>query len=212
MYDKEKEELISTAKKLMACGLIKLTTGNLSVRCGKHIVFTPSGMDYNDCNIDDMVVLDMKGNTVEGFRTPSKEKDGCLYIFEHMPEVNAIIHTHQVYATAVGLIVDKLPAILTTQASACGGEVKVSPYAPAGDIETGKLAVENLGDKRAVILKHHGVTVIGKDLNEALHSAIYLEEASETYLALRAICEPPVLADWQIQKALEIYKDYLVKK
>lgn len=212
MYDKEKEELIVTAKKLMACGLIKLTTGNLSMRCGEHIVFTPSGMDYNECNIDDMVVLDMKGSIVEGFRTPSKEMDGCLYIFEHMPEVNAIIHTHQVYATAVGLIVDKLPAILTTQASACGGEIKVVPYAPAGDIETGVLAVENLGDKRAVILKHHGVTVVGKDLNEAMHSAIYLEEASETYLVLKAICEPPVLADWQIQKALEIYKDYLVKK
>ena len=212
MYEKEKEELIGTAKKLMACDLIKLTTGNLSVRCGKHIVFTPSGMDYNDCNIDDMVVLDMKGNTVEGSRKPSKEKDGCLYIFEHMPEVNAIIHTHQVHATAVGLIVDKLPAILTTQASACGGEVKVTPYAPAGDIETGVLAVKYLGDKRAVILKHHGVTVIGKDLNEALHSAIYLEEASEAYLASRAICEPPVLKDWQIQKALEVYKDYLVKK
>ena len=60
-------------------------------------------------------------------------------------------------------------------------------------IETGIFAVENLGDKRAVILKHHGVTVIGKDLNEALHSAIYLEEASEAYLAARAICEPPVL-------------------
>ena len=212
MYDKEKEELIGTAKKLMACGLIKLTTGNLSVRRGKHIIFTPSGMDYNDCDIDDMVVLDTKGNIVEGSRTPSKEKDGCLYIFEHMPEVNAIIHTHQVYATTVGLIVDKLPAILTTQASACGGEVKVTPYAPAGDIETGVLAVEYLGDKRAVILKHHGVTVIGKDLNEALHSAIYLEEASEAYLASRAICEPPVLKDWQIQKALEVYKDYLVKK
>ena len=212
MYDKEKEELIGTSKKLMACGLIKLTTGNLSVRCGEHIVFTPSGMDYNECNIDDMVVLDMKGNTIEGFRTPSKEMDGCLYIFEHMPAVKAIIHTHQVYATAVGLIVDKLPAILTTQASACGGEIKVTPYAPAGDIETGIFAVENLGDKRAVILKHHGVTVVGKDLNEAMHSAIYLEEASETYLALKAICEPPVLADWQIQKALDIYKDYLVKK
>lgn len=212
MYNKEKEELLITAKKLMACGLIKLTTGNLSMRCGKHIIFTPSGMDYNECTIDDMVVLDIKGNIVEGSRKPSKEKDGCLYIFEHMPEVNAIIHTHQVYATTVGLIADKLPAILTTQASACGGEIKVTPYAPAGDIETGIFAVENLGDKRAVILKHHGVTVIGKDLNEALHSAIYLEEASEAYLAARAICEPPVLKDWQIKKAHEVYKDYLVKK
>ena len=132
MYNKEKEELLITAKKLMACGLIKLTTGNLSMRCGEHIIFTPSGMDYNECTIDDMVVLDIKGNIVEGSRKPSKEKDGCLYIFEHMPEVNAIIHTHQVYATTVGLIADKLPAILTTQASACGGEIKVTPYAPAG--------------------------------------------------------------------------------
>jgi L-ribulose-5-phosphate 4-epimerase len=212
MYEKQKEEMIKTAKKLMACGLIKLTTGNLSVRCGEHIIFTPSGMDYNECMVDDMVVLDIKGNIIEGLRTPSKEKDGCLYIFEHLPEVNAIIHTHQVFASAVGLITDKLPAILTTQASACGGEIKVAPYAPAGSIETGIYTVENLGDKKAVILKHHGVNVVGKDLNEALHAAIYLEEASEAYLAARAICEPPVLVDWQIKKAHEIYKDYLVEK
>lgn len=212
MYEEEKKEIIQTAKKLMACGIIKLTTGNLSLRCGEHVIFTPSGMDYNECKTDDMVVVDMKGKKVEGLRTASKESDGCLYIYEHMPKVNAIIHTHQVYATAVGLIADTLPAILTTQASACGGEIKVVPYAPAGSLETGIYAVENLGDKRAVILKHHGVTVVGKDLNEAMHSAIYLEEASEAYLAVKAVSEPPVLKEWQIQKALDIYKDYLVKK
>ena len=212
MYEKEKEEILKTAGKLMACGIIKLTTGNISVRCGEHIVFTPSGMDYSECTVGDMVVLEMDGTVVEGYRTPSKEKDGCLYIFKNLPEVNAIIHTHQVYATAVGLISDRLPAILTTQASACGGEIKVTPYAPAGSLETGVYTVENLGDKNAVILKHHGVNVVGKNLNEALHAAIYLEEAAEAYLAVKSICEPPVLADWQIKKAHEIYKDYLTEK
>jgi L-ribulose-5-phosphate 4-epimerase len=215
MYEKEKDEIIKTAKKLMACGIIKLTTGNLSRRSDinkDHIIFTPSGMDYNECGTVDMVVLDIDGNSIEGEREPSKEKDGCLYIYKKIPEVNAIIHTHQVYATAAGLITDVLPAILTTQASAVGGEVKVAPYAPAGSIETGIYTVENLGDKNAVILKHHGVNVVGKNLNEALHAAIYLEEAAEAYLALKPIGEPPVLLDWQIKKAHEIYEGYLKNK
>ena len=211
MYEEEKTEIIKTAKKLMACGLIKLTTGNISVRCGKHLIFTPSGMDYNECTEKDMVVLDMEGKTVEGFREPSREKDGCIYMFRELEEVNAIIHTHQVYASAVGLICDKLPVIFTTQASACGGEINVTPYAPAGAVETGQYTVENLNGKRAVILKHHGVNVVGKDLNEALHAAIYLEEAAEAYLAVKNIAEPPVLVDWQIEKAHEVYKGYLKK-
>ncbi len=211
MYENEKKEILQTAKKLMKCGLIKLTTGNLSVRCGEHVVFTPSGMDYNDCVEEDMVVLDLDGNIVEGSREPSREKDGCLYIFKELKEVNAIIHTHQVYASAVGLICDKLPVIFTTQASACGGEINVTPYAPAGAVETGKYTVENLNGKRAVILKHHGVNVVGKDLNEALHAAIYLEEAAEAYLAVKNIAEPPVLVDWQIEKAHEVFEGYLKK-
>jgi L-ribulose-5-phosphate 4-epimerase len=212
MYEKEKEEIIKTAKKLISCGLIKLTTGNLSVRNGDHVIISPSGMDKSELDINDIVVLDLRGNVIEGIRRPSKEKDGNLYIYNKMPNVKAIIHTHQVYATAVSLVGDTLPAILTTQASAVGGEVKVTPYAPAGSEQIGVYAVENLGDKKAVILKHHGVYVIGNDLNDALHSAVYLEEASQTYLAAKAICEPPVLVDWQIQKAHEIYKDYLVEK
>lgn len=212
MFEKEKEEIIKTAKKLMACGIIKLTTGNLSLRIKDKVIFTPSGMDYNEIDINDLVVLDLDGNIQEGSRVPSKEKDGCLYIYRHLPDVNAVIHTHQVFATAVGLIADKLPAILTTQASACGGEVMVAPYAPAGSIETGVYTVENLGDKKAVILKHHGANVVGKDLNEAMHAAIYLEEAAQVYLAARAIAEPPVLVAWQIEKAHEIYREYLVEK
>jgi L-ribulose-5-phosphate 4-epimerase len=211
MYEDKKSEIISTAKKLMQCGLIKLTTGNLSVRCGDHIIFTPSGMDYNECTEEDMVVMDLEGNVVEGTREPSREKDGCLYIYRKLKEVNAIIHTHQVYASAVGLISDKLPVIFTTQASACGGEINVTPYAPAGAVETGIHTVEYLNGKKAVILKHHGVNVVGTDLDDALHAAIYLEEAAEAYLAVRNIAEPPVLVDWQIEKAHEVYKGYLKK-
>jgi len=212
MYEEEKAEIIKTAKKLISCGLIKLTTGNLSLRKGDHVIISPSGMDKSELEISDIVVIDLNGKVIEGIRVPSKETDGNLYIYKNMPMVKAIIHTHQVYATAVGLVGDTLPAILTTQASAVGGEVKVTPYAPAGSEQIGIFAVENLGDNKAVILKHHGVYVIGDTLNDALHAAVYLEEASQTYLSARAICVPPVLVGWQIEKAHEIYKDYLVER
>lgn len=212
MYEKEKQEIIKTAKKLISCGLIRLTTGNISVRNASHVVISPSGMDKSELELEDIVVMDTEGNVVEGKRRPSKETGGNLYIYKKRPDVKAIIHTHQVYATAVSLVSDILPAILTTQASAVGGEVKVTPYAPAGSEQIGVYAVENLGANKAVILKHHGVYVVGNDLNDALHTAVYLEEAAQTYLAVRQICVPPVLEDWQIKKAHEIYKDYLVEK
>ncbi|MHB1347710.1 MAG: class II aldolase/adducin family protein, partial [Candidatus Humimicrobiaceae bacterium] len=109
MYKKEKEELIKTAKKLISCGLIKLTTGNLSLRKGDHVIISPSGTDKSELEVDDIVVIDLEGNVIEGNRIPSKETDGNLYIYKKMPHINAIIHTHQVYATAVGLVGDSLP-------------------------------------------------------------------------------------------------------
>ena len=124
--------------------------------------------------------------TVEGRRRPTSDKHAVLYMFRHMPEVNVILHTHQPYATAVGLVSDRLPANLVTVIDELHGEVKVAPFTPSSDEGMGVSAVEYAGDALAVILKHHGVLAYGKDIEQALTAAVYLEEASKTYLAALA--------------------------
>jgi L-ribulose-5-phosphate 4-epimerase len=150
----------------------------------------------------------MEGNLVEGSLKPSLDSVGLLYIYKHVLDINAIIHTHQVYATALGLTQQKLPPILTTLANAVGGEVAVAPFAPAGKIETGIVTVENLNNKRAVILKNHGVMTVGERLKDALFAAVYLEEAAKSYFLSGIFGRPSALNKAQVEEAVNIFVGY----
>jgi L-ribulose-5-phosphate 4-epimerase len=209
MYRQEKEEILKTARKLMAYGIVRLSAGNLSVRRGEHVIVTPSGMEYEGLDSSDLVVVDMRGKVVEGERAPSLDTVGLLYIYQHIPRIQALIHTHQVYATAVSLVADGIPPMLTPQVNALKGDVPVTRFAPAGKVETGMVTVESIGDRNAVILRQHGVMAAGKDLKEALYAVVYLEEAAQAFLAARAIAAPATLNSEQIRQAIDIFVGYI---
>lgn len=207
MYEKEKQEIIKTALLLKEYRLISLSGGNVSIRTPEgHVIATPSGMLYDTMVPDDVVVLDIEGNTIEGKRKVSVDIEAILYILKNMPEVNAVIHTHQVYASAVGLVEDELPAAVTTLPNACLGPVTVAPFSSAASIEMGITAVKYINNKRAVILKNHGVITVGGTLKEALYSAVYLEDAAKTYIMAKAIGTPTVLNPDQIEEAVGKFK------
>ena len=186
MYELEKNEVLKACLKLKEYKLISLTGGNISLRIDDDTyLVTPSGMLYEEMDIDDICVVNNKGELKEGKRKASSDTSALLYIFEKRKDVNAIIHTHQPYATAIGLNNDILPDCLVTLMDACKTNINVAPWTKSSDIGMGKLALDYIGDSNAVIMKHHGVITIGKDLNEALYAAIYLEEGAKTYCIAR---------------------------
>lgn len=194
MFEKEKKEMLECALQMKEYQLISLTGGNVSMRMpGDLFLVTPSGMYYEKMVPDDIVVIDKQGNVVEGTRKPSSDTPALLYMFEHMP-INAIIHTHQPYATAIGLTNDRLPACMVTIIDACRAEVNVAPWTPSSDIGMGILATEYAGDSLAVIMKHHGVITYGDTLEQALFAAVYLEEAAKTYVMARVMGPVPELS------------------
>lgn len=210
MFEKEKEDVIRAGMKLDRYGLIALSGGNVSVRMpGGEILMTPSGMIYEDMVPEDVLVMDLDGKILEGERKPSVDSEALLYIFQKLPHVNAVIHTHQPYATGIGLIAEELPCNLTTLANAVRGAVKVCPYVSAASMQMGIEAVEHIGDQLAVILKHHGVISVGDSLKQALYACIYLEETAKTYsVAYSMNPEVPLLTPEQIQHAVEIFRYY----
>lgn len=212
MYEKEKQAVIDTALEIKSAALIHLTGGNVSLRLPNgHVLVTPSGMPYETMTPDQILVLDAEGNSVEGTLRPSVDTEAILYIFKHMPNINAVIHTHQPYATAVGLIADELPAVTTTLCNACRGAVPVTPYTSPASQDMGIETVNYIGDKLAVILRHHGVLAVGEDLDQALFSAIYLEDTAKGYLAACAAVgaeKVRVLTEPQAQHAVELFYDY----
>ena len=125
-----------------------------------------------------------------------------------MPEVNSVIHTHQPYATAVGLIGDFLPSCTTTLCNVCLGPVNVAPYSSPASIDLGISTVKNINGKRAVILKFHGVIAVGPTLKDAVYSAIYLEDSAKCYLAAKAAGAVCLLNDEETEQCVEVHKSY----
>jgi len=214
MFEKEKAELIKAGAKLDHYGLIALGGGNVSMRMPSgEILMSPSGMIYEELEPEDVVVLDMDGNVIEGERRPSSDIEALLYIFREMPEVNAVIHTHQPIATGIGLVEDEFVCNLSTLANAAHGTVTVTPYGPPNSILMGEYTVKYLNGKLAVILKNHGVVSVGESLKQALYACVYLEEAAKTYVAARSMGgEMALLTDEEIESAVEVFKSYGQKK
>lgn len=209
MYETEKIELLKYAHYLDKYQLITLSGGNLSLKCGNHVITTPSGMIYEDMKSTDFIVVDMNGLVLEGHRKPSVDLEAILYIFKNVSRVNAIIHTHQPYATAIGLIGDEFPCTITTLANSAKGSVLVAPYTSAATEDMGVKAVEYLNGKNAVILKHHGFIGVGNNLKEALYACVYTEEAAKTYLAALSTQKPlAMLNEDQIEESVRVFDSY----
>jgi len=209
MFEKQKQDVINAALLMDRYGLIALSGGNVSARMDNgDILVTPSGMIYSEMAPDDMLVMDLEGNIKEGARKPSVDTGALLYVFKHRPDINSVIHTHQPYATAIGLVQDEFPVCVTTLANATKGPVKVCPFTSAASTDMGIETVNNLGDTLAVILKHHGVMAVGTSLREALYACVYLEEAAKTYLIAKSAGTVALLTPAQVEQAVNVFKYY----
>ncbi len=205
-FEKEKQQLIDTARRMEKYDLIRMSGGNVSLRVREDLILvTPTAMDYDTMVTDDIVAVDLSGSIVEGKRKPTSDLKAILYIMNHMPEVNALIHTHQPSAVALSLVADELPVISTTMLEEVKGKVNVAPFTISSDegmgVETCRYASESL----CVILKNHGVMAYGKSLDQALCAALYLEESCEIYLKALASGLPMiVLSEEQIKEESKI--------
>ena len=134
LYEKLRQELIDTARKMEKYDLIRMSGGNVTLRTDDdRVLITPTAMSYDTMVPEDIVVTDLEGNIVEGKRKPSSDLKAALYILNHMPEVKAVIHTHQLKATALSLVCDRLPVISTTMVDEVKAEVNVAPFTISSD-------------------------------------------------------------------------------
>lgn len=190
--------VLSAAKEMAKQALTVATWGNISARDPKtgQIYLTPSGMDYKKCTESDIVVFDAKGKRIQGLRKPSIEKDMHIYIFQHNPEVNAIIHTHALYSTILASSLQTLPAITEEFAQTLGQEAPCSEYAiPGTPLLAKNVSTVLEAGHRAVLLPNHGAVVIGETMDVAFRACGVLEKAAEIYIKIKSMgAEPNILS------------------
>jgi len=168
-------------------GLVAWTSGNVSGRDREtgYVVIKPSGVRYEKLKPEDLVVVDLAGNIIEGKLKPSVDTLTHLYIYRHRSEIGGVVHTHSTYATSFALLGEPILPYLTAIADEFGGPIPVGDYAPIGGEEIGKEIIRSIGASRAILMKNHGVFTIGPTPAEALKAAVMVEDVARTvYLAL----------------------------
>ncbi|MDG4765718.1 aminotransferase class III-fold pyridoxal phosphate-dependent enzyme [Solwaraspora sp. WMMD406] len=184
-----RQHVVDMCRTMLARGYLKATEGNVSVRVPGHRLYavTPSNYDYDKMRVEDICLVDFDGTHVPDDAgtalAPSIEAGMHANIYRQRPDVNAVVHTHQPYASALAFLRTPIPALTDEQVRFLGREVAIVDYAPSG---TGWLA-RNVQKKvasgdNAFIIANHGVVALGTDPDRAVFNMALLEKVSIAYL------------------------------
>lgn len=201
-----REKVVWAAQEMERRRLVLGTWGNVSARVDDYLVITPSGMNYMNLQPLDLPVLDRAGGVVLGNRRPSTESPMHKAVYQHRPDINAVVHTHSPYAAALSVARQPLPPILEELAQLIGGEVRVAEYALPGTQELARRVVEALGDGMAALLPNHGLVGVGRTVEEALLVCEIAEKGAMIFCYAREVGQPTVLDE---EKVAWLRREYL---
>ncbi|MEV6043903.1 class II aldolase/adducin family protein [Streptomyces xanthochromogenes] len=201
-------ELIDTARRTAAEGLVVGTSGNVSVRVGGLILVTPTGVPYDRLGPADTVAVDLDGRQVLGTLRPTSEVPMHLAVYRST-DARAVVHTHAVHATAVSTLVTELP-LIHYMAAALGGPVRVAPYALYGSEELAGNMLRALDGRTACLLQNHGTVAHGTSLAQAYDRTAQLEWMCRVWLTAAALPgrTPSLLTRGQLDEVGEKLRGY----
>ncbi|HNR47267.1 MAG TPA: class II aldolase/adducin family protein [Anaerolineaceae bacterium] len=185
MFEDAKIQVVNAAQLLTRKGFLSATGGNLSVRIAgqKAFAITPSNYDYMKMVPEDICVLDFDLHPLAGERKPSVESGMHGAIYQARGDVNAIIHTHQVYPSTLAILNLPIPALFDEQVRFLGRSVDVIPYAPSGTGMLKNTVARHVSNhNNAYIMANHGALLFGHDLERAMHNVEVLEKCALAYL------------------------------
>lgn len=202
-------ELVATARRTVADGLVVGTSGNVSVRVGDTVLVTPSGVPYDRLTPDDATGVDLAGRQVLGTLVPTSELPMHLAVYNADPAARAVVHTHAVHATAVSLLVPELPPVHYMTA-ALGGPVRVAPYAAYGTGELARGMLDALAGRTGCLLQNHGTITYGTSLEQAYDRTAQLEWMCRLWLTAASVPgrAPSLLTDAQLAEVSERLRGY----
>ncbi|WP_315067789.1 L-ribulose-5-phosphate 4-epimerase [uncultured Clostridium sp.] len=192
MLEQLKEQVLKANLELPAKGLITYTWGNVSGidRRTGLVVIKPSGVEYDNMKVEDLVVVDLDGKIVEGNLRPSSDTPTHLELYKEFEEIGGIVHTHSTWATIWAQIGKAIPACGTTHADYFYGSIPCTRKMTKEEIniayekETGSVIIEEITGKNplhcpGVVVNDHGPFAWGKNAKEAVHNAVVMEEVAK---------------------------------
>ncbi len=204
----EREQLLKASQKLAELSLNKGTSGNASVRCGDGFLVTPSGMSIEDMTPASMVNMQFDGSFEQG-KKPSSEWRFHRDILASRTDVNAVIHTHSMFATTLACLHKDIPPFHYMIAVVGGDTIRCAPYALFGSQALSDNALAALQDRKACLLANHGMIALERDLDDALAVTIEVENLCEQYWRILQLdANPPLLSEAEMREVFQQFKGY----
>jgi ribulose-5-phosphate 4-epimerase/fuculose-1-phosphate aldolase len=187
-WKETKKILLKMAHRSYEEALFAGTSGNLSVydREKETMIITPSSIPYETMEEEDLVLMRLTGEIIEGKHKPSSEWRMHAAVYKERKDVGAVVHTHSPYATSFAVNRESIPVILIEMIPFLGGDVMVADFALPGTEDVGLEALKVLKGRNACLMSNHGVLAVGETLEQAHIRAIYVEDAAKIYSLARS--------------------------
>jgi len=185
-FDSEKLSVLEATRWLAEHGYLgkRSSGGNVSLRVAHQdaVAITPSGKAYLKMAVENVCVIDLDGNSLDGNLKPSIETGMHLGIYKHRPDVKAVIHTHQTYASVLSVLNRPVPALFDEIIVEIGQVVEVIPYAYSGSAGLVQNVTAKLTNQcHCYLIQNHGALSLGADMERALKNAELLENVARIY-------------------------------
>jgi L-fuculose-phosphate aldolase len=206
---KQREAIVRYGRKMITSQLTTGAGGNLSMvdRAAGKVAISPSGIEYFDLQPQDVVITDLDGHVLDGQYKPSSELGFHLALYRQRPDVNAVLHTHSVYATTMACLGWEIPAVHYLVGFS-GHKVPLAPYATFGTPELARNVAAGIGDYNAVLLANHGLVAVGSDLGRAFNTAEEIELVARIYYQTKSVGNPVILPEEEMERVLEKFATY----
>lgn len=204
--------LARCSRRLHRLGYAPGTAGNLSFRLSStRIMATPTGCSKGSLRAEDMVEVDMRGNTLAGSRSVTSEIAMHLIVYRMRPDVFAVVHAHPPLATAFASCGVALDQPLCSEIAVTLGSVPLASYATTGTDAVAESLLPHLMDHDAIMLANHGVVTYGRDLEDALWKMETVEHFAQIALAARQIGTPQFLTPAQLSELADAKQRYVLR-
>ncbi|NLT41395.1 MAG: hypothetical protein GXX93_01850 [Anaerolineae bacterium] len=208
MLEELKRQVLEANLMLPQYGLVAWTSGNVSGLDPESglVAIKPSGVRYEHLALEDIALVDLEGNQVEGRLRPSVDAATHLYVYRHRSDIGGMVHTHSTYATAFAALGRPIEPCLTALADEFGGPIPVGEFAPIGGEEIGQEILRSIGHSPAILMRQHGVFTVGPSVEAALKAAVMVEDAARTLWVAMQIGEPQPLPAEVVQALHQAYR------
>ena len=209
-WNAQRAQVAEAARELARLGLVGRASGNMSVRLPTDellVAITPTRRPHASLEAHDICVVDAEGVRRDGAHAPSSELLLHLALYRARPAANAVVHSHPVHATVCAVAGLQVPPLVDELVVLVGGAIEVSDYAFPGTAELGDRACDALGERKAALLRNHGLVTVGGDIDEALELTDLVERAAQVFILSRSLGRAKVLAPEVVAEEQRLYRE-----